>query len=79
MLLLWSGHPQPWKSPAPLAHTIHSPCLDTLSPLRSATLTGLGLATTGTGSGTGMAQGLGAVRLNSLGSVTLALAFGRGG
>lgn len=41
-------------------------------------LTGFGLATVGTGSGIVMARGFGTVRLNSLGSVTLALVFKRG-
>lgn len=67
------------KSPGPPwpARCPHDPLsgLDGLCPLRLLTLTGLVLATSGTGSGTGMARGLGAVRLNSLGSVTLVLVF----
>lgn len=49
-----------------------------LCPQQTPALTGFDLATTGTGSGTGMARGRGTVRLNSLGSVTLALVFERG-
>lgn len=41
-------------------------------------LTGFDLGIVGTGSGIVMARGLGTVRLNSLGTVSLALVFKRG-
>lgn len=79
-LLVWSS--TPWalgRVRPPLAHPVLSPRLHGLCPLQMPALTGLGLATTGTGSGTGMARGLGTVRLNFLGSVTLAFVFEGGG
>lgn len=72
--------PGPWEECRPPWPTQSMPpswtaCAHSKCPA----LTGLGLATTGTGSGTGMARGLGTVRLNFLGSVTLAFVFeGRG-
>lgn len=70
-LLIWTRVPSALgRNSRPLAHS--------LCPQQTPALTGFDLATTGTGSGTGMARGLGTVRLNSLGSVTLALVFERG-
>lgn len=65
------------KPSHPMTFTACSPSLNILVVQKeiNAQLTGLGLGIVGTGSGIVIARGLGTVRLNSLGTVTLALVF----